>query len=672
MMLSTTITASEDEVSGSPSTDPKKMRSQLLGGSLMLLAGSGLAGVANLFYNVATARMLGPAGFAHATSVYTMLLMMSALTLSYQAVCAKYIAGTELADERRSIFASLHQRAWMAGLGIGLLILLFESSITSYLNLPDPKLVYLLALGTAFYIPLGVRRGYIQGVHAFGPLAINFVLEGAFRLGGGIVLIDLGMGVEGAVLASVLAVIISYFSALPSPGLTSFRLTGIADSFHEHLQTIVFFSGQNIINNFDIVLVKHFFSSNEAGLYAAVALVGRLMNMCAWSVVNTMYPVSARTKGDERKGRSVLFASLTLVFLIVTVLTLGLWAVPGFVLRTLFGAHFDLGANQGSLHGLLVLYAVATGIYSLSSVMITYEMSRKIANTSWYQLAFSGVLTMGIYLIHETLHQVILVRLILLLGLLVILALPLLVPRINPAERAGGGDRAIRLIRNLSEDEVVAEFLRNEFHYPEFDEYRGDFERIVRQPDLNHAKENELRQALLFLRRGNMWRELPANTQWFAVELGAGDLARVRFFPRAQWRRAARGSFFVPQVVDRIRTESRTSCDREFFVKLRHLRDAAHDGSINPSVLLIGVDPTSPLTILDGNHRVAAAMLADPSGSLRGFRFICGFSPEMTRCCWYRTNVTTLFRYFRNRVRHYSYDPGSIIDQFQQNGANAA
>jgi len=158
-MLSTTITASEDEVSGSPSTDPKKMRSQLLGGSLMLLAGSGLAGVANLFYNVATARMLGPAGFAHATSVYTMLLMMSALTLSYQAVCAKYIAGTELADERRSIFASLHQRAWMAGLGIGLLILLFESSITSYLNLPDPKLVYLLALGTAFYIPLGVRRG---------------------------------------------------------------------------------------------------------------------------------------------------------------------------------------------------------------------------------------------------------------------------------------------------------------------------------------------------------------------------------------------------------------------------------------------------------------------------------------------------------------------------------
>jgi len=40
-------------------------------GSLTLLAGSGLVGVTNLLYNVVTARLLGPTGFAHATAVYT-------------------------------------------------------------------------------------------------------------------------------------------------------------------------------------------------------------------------------------------------------------------------------------------------------------------------------------------------------------------------------------------------------------------------------------------------------------------------------------------------------------------------------------------------------------------------------------------------------------------------
>ena len=48
----------------------------------------------------------------------------------------------------------------------------------------------------------------------------------------------------------------------------------IPDAFREALQAIVFFAGQVLINNCDIVLVKHFFPSTEAGLYAAVALVG--------------------------------------------------------------------------------------------------------------------------------------------------------------------------------------------------------------------------------------------------------------------------------------------------------------------------------------------------------------------------------------------------------------
>ena len=90
------------------------------------------------------------------------------------------------------------------------------------------------------------------------------------------------------------------------------------------------------------------------------------------------------------------------------------------------------------------------------------------------------------------------------------------------------------------------------------------------------------------------------------------------------------------------------------------------DNLINPAVLLIGVDDKGPLTLLDGNHRIAAAMLAEPPAPLDRFQFICGFSPQMTRCCWYYTNVNTLLRYFKNLVRYISYDPESDIGRFQE------
>jgi len=645
----------------------RAMRQKLLGGSLTLLAGSGLVGVTNLIYNVATARLLGPSGFAHATSVYTLLMLASAITLSFQVVCAKYVASHETSAEKSGIFFRLHFHAWVAGVGIGVLLFIFNHAITRYLNLPDPVLISLLALGTAFYIPLGVRRGYIQGVHAFGPLAVNFMLEGLVRLGGAFLLIEIGLGVKGAVLASVIAVIASYFLAKPVPKLESFHVRKVLISFGEGLQAIVFFSGQVVINNFDIVLVKHFFASDQAGIYAAVSLVGRLINMCAWSVVNTMFPVSAAARSSDREARPVLFMSLGMVFLILSVLILGLWAIPSFLWRTLFGSHFELG-NYGGLAALLILYAITTGIYSLSSVMITYEMSRKIANTSWVQLAFSGALVLGICVFHQSLRQVIFVQLVLMIVLLVVVAFPLLRREIAAPEEVRTYSR-LRIVRTLTEHEVIAEFLRSEFHHPEFEDYRAEFDHLVTKPDLESHRENSLRRALLFLRRGAMWRELPEDTEWFQMELTPQDLARIRFFPRAQWRRVAEGSFFLTDMVECLRSKGQESPDDEFFRKLRRMSTPVQQSMVSPTVLLIGVDTTGPLTILDGNHRMAAAMLAQPPADLENFQFICGLSPSMTRCCWYRTNVNTLSRYLTNLLRHIFYDPESDIGRFMESGS---
>jgi len=96
-----------------------------------------------------------------------------------------------------------------------------------------------------------------------------------------------------------------------------------------------------------------------------------------------------------------------------------------------FGRMFTTGAG---LESLLALYALNAGIYSMSVVLIAYEMSRKIANTGWWQLAFSGAIVTGIYLFHTTLRQVISVELTCMTGLLMVVALPFL-RRVPPAMR---------------------------------------------------------------------------------------------------------------------------------------------------------------------------------------------------------------------------------------------
>ena len=68
-----------------------------------------------------------------------------------------------------------------------------------------------------------------------------------------------------------------------------------------------------------------------------------------------------------------------------------------------------------------------------------------------------------------------------------------------------------------------------------------------------------------------MWRELPADTKWYEVELTLDDLEPHSLFPRAQWRRAAEGSFYMKEVVERMRPQVEECTDDDFFRKLRHV-----------------------------------------------------------------------------------------------------
>ncbi len=68
--------------------------------------------------------------------------------------------------------------------------------------------------------------------------------------------------------------------------------------------------------------------------------------------------------------------------------------------------------------------AAATGIYAISVVLITYEMSRRIANTGWLQLVVSGLIVLGIAWFHSTLLEVIVVQQVLRILLLLAVSFP--------------------------------------------------------------------------------------------------------------------------------------------------------------------------------------------------------------------------------------------------------
>ncbi len=632
----------------------QRANADIVGGSVIMLIGSTLVSLVNFGYNVVVAHKLGPAGFGNAAAAVTLLMLVSCITLAFQLVCAKFVAKNEAPGAKAAVYLALLRRSWLVGVLLGSVLLMAAGTVARYLNLSSSLIVILLAFGIAFYIPLGVKRGGMQGMCQFTALTWNFVIEAGVKFLGAVILVATGFGVLGAVEAISASVVLAYFVAPVDRTLEDNPVSGLPASFREGMQAIVFFVGQVVINNVDILLVKHFFAATEAGMYAAVALVGRVLYFASWSIVSAMFPISAGAKPKEEQP-SVLVVPLLFVLGISVLFILGLGIFPDLVLRTVFGAGFN--ALGHGLNSLLSLYAAATGVYSLAVVLMAYEMSRRIANTGWLQLLLSGAIVLGIYFFHASLREVVMVQLVLMVLLLIVVSIPFF--RVEQHTAVPGHE--LKKLRRATEAEVIAEFLRSEFYHEEFTPYRQSFERLVMEADVTDERQNALRRALLFRRRGHLWRELPADTQWYEIRLQDQEVQQLYVFPRAQWRKLARGNFRLTDIVERVRARYRAGKVDVFIAKIQSLSQHLQERPDHSSVILIGIGDGRPLTIIEGNHRLSAALLASPEVLQNRFRVFCGFSPNMVRCCWYRTDIPNLWRYALHRLKHFWYDPDADL-----------
>ena len=416
----------------------RSVEARIVAGSATLLLGSGVAAILNLAYNVGVARLLGPDAFGHAAAVYTLLVLASTATLAFQIATAKLVSQRSTLEEKSSAYRLLHRCAWGCGLLAALGLFIFRPWITNWLHLPASLLVVLLAVGVAFYVPLGARRGYAQGTLGFRRFAVNLALEGVVRLAGSLLAIALGFGVAGVIAANAVAVAVCWVALAPRLAASAPASLGLLHLSREIVQALVFFTGLVLINNAGIVLAKHYLLPVEAGLYAAVAMAGRVIYLLTSAVINSMFPVAAGARPEERRNGRALYTALLLVLGAGSAAVIVLRLMPPAVWRLIFGARFTTSGPY-SLSYLFALFAAATVIYSLSAVIVAWEMSYRIANSSWIQLAFSGAVIGAICRFHASLHQVIMVQLVLMVLLLIAVSVPLLFEALRGARKAASG-----------------------------------------------------------------------------------------------------------------------------------------------------------------------------------------------------------------------------------------
>lgn len=363
----------------------------------------------NYAYNLILGRILGPQQFADTAVLITLLLVLSFVAMTFQLATAKFSVLFE-AKVFSNFLSSMYKYAFIVGILLGLSIVVFSKSLQTIFNTQTNTMFALFGIGVPLYFIMSVNRGVLQGKNRFTKLAFTYQTEMLSRLLLTLMLLFF-LKKESSFLVAlgILASLLFGIFPLAKEKINLKKITPFTKAHRQHIKrffllTAFYELSQIVINNSDILLVKHYFEAYDAGLYASLALIGRVIYFVAWMFVMILLPKVVALNKEGKPTKPVLSKYVIFIGLLALSIILVCYFFPTIVVQLLFGNAYL------SIAPLLWKYAIATSLFAISNIFAYYFLSLD----AYVPVILSALLGIGqvtlIYLFHSSLPQVVLMQ----------------------------------------------------------------------------------------------------------------------------------------------------------------------------------------------------------------------------------------------------------------------
>lgn len=372
----------------------------------------------NYLYNLLLGRLLGPEAFADAALIITLLLVLSFMGMTFQLVVAKFTAQFNQI-QIAALSSRMNAYALLIGIILGIVVLYNASYLQDVLNTQSTLMFQIFGIGIPIYFLMSVNRGKLQGAQEFKKLSFSYQSEMWGRLLITFILL-LFIPIQHGILVALGIVVSLFLGLFPLKGfkINLFGAKGMKNIPVKQLKQFILITTfyeltQILINNSDILLVKRFFDAQEAGLYASLALIGRMVYFIAWMFVMLLLPTVVKAKKEGKATAPMLFKYIGYI----TILSLGIVAAcaffPELIVSLLFGDAYM------SIADLLWQYALATSLFAIANIFCYYFLSLDVYKPIWFAAFFGISQVVVLYYFHSSLALVVQMQILIMLGLLV-------------------------------------------------------------------------------------------------------------------------------------------------------------------------------------------------------------------------------------------------------------
>lgn len=399
----------------------------LVYGSSIVVIGGLVANFFHFLFNLFMSRNLSVADYGTLASIVSLIgfpgLILAALNPLVVSFAGESFAKNEL-GQIRAFYIKLIKFLSGIGLLLTLLFVLFSGNISSFFHIGNMLVMYFAAF-IIFLSFLGVvNLALLQAKLAFGFQVFLSLLGAVIKLLLGVLFVYLGFAVNGAVFALAVSGLFLYVASffpvkfLFNKKLISEYTVTTKELFSYGIPSALTLFGLTSFISSDVLLVKHFFPSEMAGIYAGMSLMGKVIFYIIAPIIGVMFPIIVRKHSKSENFNSTFLFSLFLVSVPSFFLTLIYFIFPKIAI--LF---FLKKTEYQVIAPMLGFFGIFISLYCLLFITANFYLSIKKTNVYIPILigAILQVILISIY--HENFLQIITIStsitFLLVLGLLV-------------------------------------------------------------------------------------------------------------------------------------------------------------------------------------------------------------------------------------------------------------
>jgi O-antigen/teichoic acid export membrane protein len=403
------------------------VRHELISGTFFVFVGSIFSNFLAFLLNLFLARRLSYVDYGIFASLLSILTLASIPAGSISTVLVRFVSDYHSKDQLgklRNFYKKSFKFISLFSFLILLLFVVFSPLIKDFLHLDN--VFYVLVAGfcvAAGYIQV-LNTGFLQGLMKFKFISFVSIFSGIIKLTAGITLVFLGfrafsglwaialMGLGGFIIGFIPLKFI-FAKNKNKEGEVHIPTKEVLQYALPVFVSVLFMTS---FTSIDVILVKHFFNPQQAGFYAGLSLIGKVIFYFTIPIPSVMFPLLIRRKNLGENFNNLFYLALLLVLIPSLLITGFYFAFPKFVVNLFLG-----GRSYLQIVGLAGFFGINLTIFSMINVCVNFFLSLNKTKIAPLIVVAALAQIVLIYIFHSNFYQVIAVSILVSSALLIAL-----------------------------------------------------------------------------------------------------------------------------------------------------------------------------------------------------------------------------------------------------------